>query len=82
MTQEQVGARYRALDDQERRARSLLVCCRSVGDRRGTREARRDLASLQRARRVLRSRQALAVLLSHIAEEAQRVSEGAGRCAA
>ena len=44
------------LADVEKRTRNLFVVCRAVGDVRNERQARRDLASLQRVRRALRAR--------------------------
>lgn len=48
--------REQALDAQEQQSRNLFVLCRSVGDTRNERQARRDLASIQRVRRALRAR--------------------------
>ncbi len=49
------------LADLEKRTRNLFVTCRAVGDLRNERQARRDLASIQRVRRALRARPAAQV---------------------
>ena len=56
------------LADEERRARNLFVACRGMGDLRNERQARRDLASLQRVRRGLRARPGVVVQAQQAAD--------------
>jgi hypothetical protein len=66
MSTDERAERERCLDAAERRARGLVCACRAFGDARGLVQARRDLASIGRARRVLAG-EAVAVTVARAA---------------